>query len=210
MRSFSTGFSKAQMRAYQDGVMAYRYRGLECLRSPLDMAIHAREIWDMKPGAIIEIGSHHGASALWMADLVGNYGWDMPIHSLDITLPDLSDPRIKFLKADVFDLGASFEANGLLDLPRPWFVLEDSAHTYEACLAALNYLGGVLQAGDLLVMEDGPLVELGVSERYNGGPNRAIEEYMTTNPGVFEVEERLCDTFGQNMTYAPNGYLRKL
>ena len=66
-----------------------------------------------------------------------------------------------------------------------------------------------MQHGELLVMEDGVLVELGVSENYQGGPNRAIEEYMTVNPGVFEVDEALCDMFGRNATYAPNGYLRK-
>ncbi|WP_272003874.1 CmcI family methyltransferase [Roseovarius sp. ZX-A-9] len=210
MRSFKSAFTKDFLRKYQDGVMKYQYRGIECLRSPIDMAIQGRAIWDNAPGTIIEIGSHHGASALWMADLVGNYGRSTPIYSIDVKVPALTDPRINFVTGDVMDLGAAFAAHGIFDAPRPWFVLEDSAHTYPCCLAALEFLGEHMQAGELLCMEDGLLDELGVSANYGGGPNRAIAEYMQTHPGVFEVDEALCDTFGVNATYAPNGYLRKL
>lgn len=210
MRSFSSAFTYKFLRKYQDGVMAYKYRGIECLRSPIDAAIQAQAIWDLQPKTIIEIGSHHGASALWMADLVGNYGWDVHIHSIDRTPPTLSDDRITFIEGDVMDLGPAFDAHGLKDLPRPWFVLEDSAHTYPCCAAALAFLARHMQAGDLLCMEDGVLDELGVSENYQGGPNRAIKEFFETNPGVFEVDTGLCDMFGPNATYAPNGYMRKL
>lgn len=209
MRSFDSAFSYPFLRKYQDGVMKHHYRGIECLRSPIDMAIQGRAIWDLKPGTIIEIGSHKGASALWMADMIDNYGYDTGLYSIDITTPDLSDDRITFVQGDVHDLGPAFDAHNLRNAPRPWFVLEDSAHTYDACTAALSFLATVMQKGDLLCMEDGLLVELGVGENYGGGPNRAITEFYEANPGVFEVDEELCDTFGQNATYAPNGYMWK-
>lgn len=209
MRSFKTAFTKNFLRKYQDGVMLYHYRGIECLRSPIDMAIHTRAIWDIKPGTIIEIGSHKGGSALWMADTLQNYGSDAQIYSIDVKPPELRDDRINFVQGDVSNLGPCFDALDLKNAPRPWFVLEDSAHTYSCCLAALEFLAGQLIAGDLLVMEDGLLVELGVGENYGGGPNRAIAEFMESHPGVFEVDESLCDMFGKNATYAPNGYLRK-
>ncbi len=66
-----------------------------------------------------------------------------------------------------------------------------------------------MAAGDVLVMEDGNLAELGLEERYQGGPSRAIAEFMTHNPGRFEVLSSLCDLFGPNATNNPNGYLRK-
>ena len=190
--------------------MQYRYRGIECLRSPLDMAIQARAIWDLKPKTIVEIGSHHGASALWMADLVQNYGFDTAIFSIDVRAPELKDRRIEFVEGDVMDLGPAFDRHDMGNMPRPWFVLEDSAHTHACCLAALEFLARHMASGDLLVMEDGLLVELGVGENYGGGPNRAIAEFMKGRPGVFAVEEQLCDMFGRNATYAPNGYLRRM
>lgn len=209
MRSFKSPFSPEFLRSYQDGVMQYHYRGIECLRSPMDMAIQFRAIWDLRPGTIIEIGSHHGGSALWMADLIGNYGFDTAIYSIDIKVPDLKDDRITFIEGDVMNLGAAFDAHGLTDAPRPWFVLEDSAHTYPCCLAALEYLSTVMQKGDLLCMEDGIMDELGVSDNYQGGPNRAIREFFAANPDAFTLDEALCDTFGQNATYATNGYMWK-
>lgn len=209
MRPFDSAFTYTFLRKYQDGVMKHRYRGIECLRSPIDMAIQARAIWDLKPRTIIEIGSHQGGSALWMADMLDNYGFRTGLYSIDITPPDLRDDRITFIQGDVMNLGPAFKAHDLANAPRPWFVLEDSAHTYECCLAALEFLTPRLQAADLLVMEDGLLVELGVGDNYNGGPNRAIAEFMAAQPGVFEVDQALCDMFGPNATYAPNGYLRK-
>src|SRR6056297_412475 len=110
MRSFDSAFSYPFLRKYQDGVMKHHYRGIECLRSPIDMAIQGRAIWDLAPATIIEIGSHHGASAVWMADLVGNYGRsETQIFSIDRTVPELRDDRVTFVEGDVMDLGAGFE-----------------------------------------------------------------------------------------------------
>ena len=80
----------------------------------------------------------------------------------------------------------------------------------DGCLAALAEFSARMQPGDILAMEDGVLDDLGISERYDGGPNRALGEYLAAHPGVFEIAEDLCDMFGPNATYKPNGYLRKL
>lgn len=209
MRSFGTVFPGDFLEGYQAGVMQYRYRGLRCLRSPVDMAIQTRAIWDLQPATLIEIGSHSGGGALWLADTARAYGLKAHVFSVDLAPPQIVDPDVTFLQGDVLALDAVFAEHGLGMCPRPWFVIEDSAHTYEGCLAALNFLSGQMQTGDLLVMEDGVLDELGLSERYQGGPNRAIAEFLTARPETFEIDTALCDMFGRNATYAPNGYLRK-
>ena len=209
-RGFDTAFPVPFLRPYQAGAMKYRYRGVPCLKSPIDMAICARAIWDLQPKTVIEIGCKAGGSALWMADMLHSYGLDTPIYGIDLAPPNRPpDDRITFLKGDVNDLETVFRENGLLSRPHPWFVTEDSAHTYEGCRAALDFLAPHMAPGDLLVMEDGVLDDLGMTERYNGGPNRAIAEFLAERPGVFEIETELCDMFGKNATYAPNGYLRK-
>jgi len=209
LRPFKTAFPHSFLEEYQRGSLRYAYRGVPCLKSPIDMAIHTRAVWDLQPGTIIEIGSKHGGSALFYADLAERYGLEAKVWSIDLEPPKIDDPRISFLAGDVNALAPVFAENGLVDCPRPWFVIEDSAHTYEGCLAALSFLSGQMQAGDLLVMEDGVLDELGLTGRYGGGPNRAIAEFLTAHPDAFEIDTRLCDMFGRNATYAPNGYLRK-
>jgi cephalosporin hydroxylase len=67
-----------------------------------------------------------------------------------------------------------------------------------------------MSAGDVLVVEDGVLDELGVSEQHQGGPNRAGSEFLSANPGVFRVLYEYCARFGRNVTYNPNAYLAKI
>jgi cephalosporin hydroxylase len=66
-----------------------------------------------------------------------------------------------------------------------------------------------MKPGDMLVMEDGVLDDLGLTERYDGGPNRALRAFFSQNPDCFRVDRDLCDLFGKNATYAPNGWLWK-
>jgi cephalosporin hydroxylase len=65
VRDFSTFFKPGQLEAYHRGTMNYQYRGIPCLKSPIDLAIYLRLIWDAKPRTIFEIGSKAGGSALF-------------------------------------------------------------------------------------------------------------------------------------------------
>ncbi|EIC23739.1 cephalosporin hydroxylase [Thiorhodovibrio frisius] len=69
----------------------------------------------------------------------------------------------------------------------------------------LRQLADWMQPGDLLVMEDGVLDDLGLSERDGGGPNRALREFFSEHPDCFRVDRDLCDLFDRNANYAPNG-----
>ncbi|WP_417469613.1 CmcI family methyltransferase [Maricaulis sp.] len=211
IRSFNTAFPETFLKSYQDGVMRYTYRGVRCLKSPVDIAIYMKLLWDLKPNLIVEVGSHSGGSALMLADLATAFQLKPKIVSIDLARPEgVSDDRVTFVEGDVSDLEAVFSRLGLGEVPHPWFVSEDSAHTFSGCLAALKYLASVMTAGDILSMEDGVLDELNLSERYDGGPNRAIRTFLEEFPGCFEIDTALCDMFGTNATYNPNGYLRKL
>jgi cephalosporin hydroxylase len=209
-RSFKTFFDPTQLQAYQRGVMRYEYRGIFCLKSPIDVAIYLRLIHESGCRSIIEIGSKFGGSALMFRDFAyAVRGPEARIVSIDLQKPEVEFEGVRFLEGDVHDLSAVFAANDLWALPRPWLVVEDSAHTAVACAAALAFFATHLQAGEWLVMEDGTLDELGLSDRYGGGPNKAIGDFLNVHPGVFEVGAQYCDMFGPNATYNPNGYLRR-
>lgn len=208
-RPFKTALPQPFLETYQSGSLRFKYKGNDCLKSPIDLSIYMKLLWDLKPRTIIEIGSKHGGSALFFADIAQAFGLKAHVYSIDLDIPALEDDRITFLQGDVNHLEKTFVAHDLSDCPRPWFVCEDSAHTFQGCLSALRFLADEMRRGDMLAMEDGVLVELGLSERYDGGPNRAIAEFFEASPDVFEVATEYCDMFGQNATYNPNGYLRK-
>lgn len=211
MRPFDTAFTRPMLPGYQAGVMRYTYKGVRCLKSPVDIAIYLRLLWDLKPRLILEVGSHSGGSALLLADLADMLGLDARIVSIDLAIPEgVRDGRITFLQGDVLALDPVLDAAGVGDIPHPWFVTEDSAHSHAGCMAALDVFAARMAPGDILAMEDGVLADLGLSDRYDGGPNRAIADFLAARPESFAVAEDLCDMFGVNATYNPNGYLRKL
>jgi cephalosporin hydroxylase len=208
VREFATFFKPGQLEAYHQGTLNYHYRGIPCLKSPLDLAIYQTLMWDAKPRTIFEIGSKAGGSALFFRDVMRSFGLDGSVVSIDLNPPQLASEEVLFCQGDVHDLAVPFQKNDLHSRPRPWLVIEDSAHTFAACRAALQFFAKNLQTGEYLVIEDGVLDDLGWSERYDGGPNRAIAQFLKDQPGVFEITG-YCDMFGRNATFNPNGYLRK-
>ena len=212
MRSFQTAFTRPMLDSYQKGVMSHTYKGIRCLKSPIDIAIYMQVVWALQPRTMIEIGSHSGGSALFFADILGNMRCaDTPVISIDLETPqDVEDDRIRFLQGDVLNLASLFATEGIDDLPHPWFVTEDSSHSYAGCMAALELFAERMEPGDILAIEDGVLEDLGMSAKYDGGPNRAISDFLARHPESFQVATELCDMFGINATYNPNGYLRKL
>src|SRR5262245_16503991 len=132
-RDFKTFFTQRQVDAYQRGVMRYRYRERRCNKSPIDLAIYLRLLQDIRPRTLLEIGSKAGGSALIFRDYGRMLDLDLEIVSIDIRCPTKLFEGIEFLEGDVNDLQSVFEVNGLDARPRPWLVVEDSAHTHAAC-----------------------------------------------------------------------------
>ena len=211
IRSFKTPFTRPQLGAYHHGVMQYHYRDVMCNKSPIDIALYMHLIHAVEPGSFIEIGTKAGGSALMFRDMLRIYGFDTQVVSIDRAPPQV-DGRfdgIRFVEGNVLALEDTFAAHGLFDLPRPWVLSEDSAHTFDACTAVLNFAARHLRAGEYLIMEDSVLAELDLGARFDGGPSRALEVFFAAHPDVFEVDTTYCDMFGRNATTNPNGYLRK-
>ena len=78
-------------------------------------------------------------------------------------------------------------------------------------LAILSFFDGQLAAGDYIVVEDGALRGLPGDHyrRYLDGPSRAIEAFLRTRGAAYEIDTELCDFYGFNATYNPNGWLRR-
>jgi cephalosporin hydroxylase len=61
------------------------------------------------------------------------------------------------------------------------------------------------------VIEDGVVADL-PGDQYRGfqdGPNRAVAEFLLNTGSRYAIDIESCDFYGQNLTYAPNGWLVK-
>jgi cephalosporin hydroxylase len=210
-RNMASTLAVESLQAIQAGTLRYTWRGVPCVKNPFDFALYSLLVWHAKPATIIEIGSNAGGSALWFADMLRVFGLPAAVVSLDIAeVKGVSDPKIRFLVGDANNLGKTLTRELLSQLPRPWLVVEDSSHQYSTCLHVLRFFDPLLQAGEYLVVEDGTIDDLGIRDQYDGGPNRAIKEFIEGCDGRFAIDSAFCDYFGHNVTWNTNGYLRRV
>ncbi len=210
-RSYISSIPRENLTKLQAATMRYTWRGVLCNKNPFDLALYPMLLWEAKPGTIIEIGSKMGGSALWLDDLCIRFGLQTKLVSIDIDQrAKVRRNSITFWQGDGRDLRAVLTPEILAGLPRPWIVIEDADHHYLTTKAVIEFFAPVTRPGDYLLIEDGICDSFGNQHRYDGGPNRAVTEFLAGRPGIFEVDTRWCDFFGFNVTWNPNGYLRRL
>jgi len=216
LRSFLSSVPKLYLREIQKAtVRKHTWKGIHFCKDPFDIALYQLLLWELQPKTIIEVGTKAGGSALWLRDQSRVLELDAPVISID-TDPSKLDSRarkalgIYFITADARDLASYSEVNNrVIHAPHPWLVIEDSDHNYETVKGSLAYFGPKLVKGDYLVVEDGVMETFGNSHQYDGGPNRAVEEFLKDNQN-YEVDYRYTDYYGTNVTWAPNGWLRRV
>ena len=211
-RSYRTSIPQPFLGRLQDSVHHYRYRNIQMVKSPFDMALYPLMLWNLKPRTIIEIGSKEGGSALWLADQVRNFGLDTKILSIDlIRVANLEDPLITFLSGNGRDLSGTLTSGLLADLQRPWLVIEDADHTEKTSLSVLEFFDPLLVEGDRIVIEDGIMSDLYPDSfpDCSSGPHMALKTFLAIRANDYEIDSFYCDFFGYNATWSPNGILKK-
>jgi cephalosporin hydroxylase len=191
----------------QQGAMAYRYRGVPLLKNPFDLALYPMLLERAKPRTLIEIGSFAGGSALWFADQAPG----MRVLSVDLEPPaGVTHPSVTFLRGDARTLDGALPEELMQSLERPLLVVEDSNHLAGTTAAVLDFFDPWMRAGEYLVVEDGILTAMRAADSYEGGPLKAIREFLERTKGSYEVDRSLCDYFGTNVTWNVDGYLRRV
>ena len=196
------------IRSVFNGHHHITYRGIQTLKCPFDYVIYQMIIMQLKPDLVIEIGTRHGGSTLYIADLLDIIGGGI-IHSIDINTPPnvdilVANPRIK-----LFDCGwQGYDLNQAKDFSNV-LVIDDASHIYEDAIGSLRKFAPLVTQGSYFIMEDGIIDELGISKDYRGGPLKAIYEFLKDNDN-FVVDREWCDMFGNNATFNVDGYLKKV
>lgn len=182
------------------------YRGVKAIRNPFDYLIYQMIISEVRPDLIIEVGTNHGGSAFYMADLLDSLGHGM-IHSIDIT--DRVPKEVKnHLRIKLFfDGWENYDLENTQGYDKI-LVIEDGSHMYHDSMGAMVKFKDLVDVGSYLIVEDGIIDELGLSQDYDGGPKRAISEFLVKYP-EFEIDRKWCDFFGSNATFNVDGYLKR-
>lgn len=187
-------------RSTKVGALALTYKGLLNIKTPFDLALYTRLIWELQPRTILELGSLQGGSGLWFADhmsvLCENPG---EVHSFDLRTKCIHEsathPLLTFHQVDLSDV-AAFDEDLLTRLPHPWLVIDD-AHV--KIFSIFSYLNRFLASGDYYVIEDNPM----------NADKEIIDGLQLVEQSGFLIDTYYTDAFGANLTCAPNAWLRK-
>lgn len=205
--NFRSSIPKKNLQAIQSGTMRYHWKGVHCCKNPFDLALYSMLLWSLRPKTIFEIGTKEGGSALWFRDITRSFDLDTIIFSVDINQrAEILFEGIMLLEGNAADLSPTLDK--YLDSPHPWLIVEDSSHMYGDTLAVLEYFSSHLESGDYIVVEDGICNTFGHSHRYKGGPSLAIRNFLKLH-SEFEIDRYYCNFYGKNVTWNPNGYLRR-
>jgi cephalosporin hydroxylase len=199
------------MDSIQGGTLTYDYKGIMTAKNPFDLALYDLLISRLRPRTVIEIGTGNGGSSIWIADHLSIHGIDGIVHSMDIvkrTPP--AHPRVELHLGDARKIEAVFSDDWLDRQARPLLVIDDGDHSYTSVLKILDYFGPRMTTGEYVIVEDGSADDLGLSHKLDGGPLRAIREYLSRSTALFAMDRSYCDFYGRNVTGNANGYLRRI
>lgn len=175
------------------------WRGRKILKSPTDLWMYAELIQRIRPALIIESGTYEGGSALFMADLMGVFGIEGKVVTIDIAPRKVPEhPKVTAMVGSSLSDTVVFRVTSMRDLT-PKIVILDSDHSYKHVLAEMQLYSRFLASGDYLIVEDTS------TDMLDGGPSRAVREFLMDNP--FQIDTH-CERLG--LTFNRGGYLLRL
>lgn len=196
------------IKSVEIGHHKVKFHGIPMIRCPFDYVIYQMIIWDVKPDLIIEIGTNRGGSAYYYATLLDAIGHGV-IHTIDIIEMEkdervINHPRINFFTEGFqnYDIEQVKKFSNIL-------VIDDGSHDYDDVKESLIKFNNLVTLNSYFIVEDGIIDKLGMSDDYNGGPNKAIKEFLSHNKN-FEIDLNYTNFFGQNATFNTNGYLKRV
>lgn len=198
---------KISVQSIYEGHHQVTYKGIKAIRCPFDYVIYQMIINEVKPDLVIEVGTNIGGGALYIADLLDMNGKGV-LHTIDIV--DIVDPRVKEHNRIKFFTKGWEDYN--LELTQGFekiLIIEDASHYYEDTIGILNKFYSLVSLDSYFIIEDGIINELGFENGYNGGPLKALREFLPNHP-EFIVDRKWCDMFGKNATFNVNGYLKRI
>ena len=202
------GVTDAFHRLYYDSAVwkdTY-WLGTRAQKCPLDLWIYQEILQETKPDLILETGTAHGGSALYLASVCELLGRGEVV-TVDIS-PIEGRPehdRITYLTGPSTADEVVAEVKGHVAMHERVLVILDSDHSCNHVLDELRTYGPWVSPGSYLIVEDTNVNGHPVLPEHGPGPMEALEEFLA------ETEDFEIDTAREKFffTYNPRGFLRK-
>jgi cephalosporin hydroxylase len=183
-----------------------RFLGVPVAKNPLDLWIYQEIMFETRPDLIVETGTAHGGSALYMASVCDLLGKGRVV-SVDIAplAGRPAHPRVTFLNGSSVAPETVAQVREQIAGGERVMVVLDSDHSESHVLKELEAYGPLVTPGCYLVVEDTNVNGRPVFRGHGPGPAEAVARFLDRHP-EFErdaAREKLMFTFN------PGGYLRR-
>jgi cephalosporin hydroxylase len=202
------GITEAFHRLYYDTAVwkdTY-WLGVPTQKCPLDLWIYQEILYEQRPDLIIETGTAHGGSALYLACVCDQLGRG-EIVTVDV-FPIDGRPRhdrVTYITGSSTTPEVVTEVERLAEGRERVLVILDSDHARDHVLDELRIYGGLVSPGSYLVVEDTNVNGHPVFPEHDAGPMEAVDDFLAEND-EFEIDLAREKFF---LTFNPRGFLRR-
>jgi cephalosporin hydroxylase len=196
---------------HQGTFVQTRWMGVQTEKLPLDLWIYQELLFELKPQLVIETGTRHGGSALFIAhmlDIIGGENGGGKIVSIDIAPDEIlpQHPRITFLRSSSTAPEMVGSVTSMAAGKSPVLVILDSDHTAAHVLAEMRAYHSLVTPGSYMIVEDTNVNGHPVFPEFGPGPLEAVQSFLKENQ-EFEIDQSREKFL---ITFNPHGYLRKI
>lgn len=183
------------------------WMGVPTEKIPLDLWLYQELMHALRPQLVIETGTRHGGSALFlshMLDLIGGAG---EVLTVDVTRPPDAPqhPRLTYLTGSSTDPEIVRQVRGRAGGRAPVLLILDSDHSERHVLAEMRAYHDLVTPGSYMIVEDTNVNGHPVRPEHGPGPMEAVAAFLRENQD-FEIDRR-CEKF--LLTANPSGFLRR-
>jgi cephalosporin hydroxylase len=183
------------------------WMGTKALKCPLDMWLYQEIVHQTRPDLIIETGTWHGGSGLYLASLceLARHG---QVVSIDIdhskALP--THPRLDYITGSSVSEAVLAQVARLAEGKSSVLVILDSDHSRAHVAQELEAYQAFVTVGNYMVVEDTNINGHPVLPGYGDGPMEALRDFLSANDHF--ISDASKEKF--LMSFNPKGYLLKL
>lgn len=206
-RAVARCFAELYYARIETTIFGTRFLGIQTLKYPTDLWIYQEIVADTLPDLIVETGTWHGGSALFLATVCDAIGHGRVI-SIDTEpqqpLPE--HPRVTFLTGSSTDRAVLERIGVDAAAVERVMVILDADHSREHVAAELAAYSDLVTPGCYLIAEDTNVNGHPVLPDHGPGPGEAVAEFLAGDRryAADGSSERLL------LTANPGGFLRRV
>ena len=200
---------------YDAGIAStLNWRGMPMIKNPCDLWMMIELLQRIKPSVLVETGTHHGASALYFAEMMKLLGSPIRIVTVDINPKWLVDPAaygidsVVGYSTDEAVIGKvkDIVAKAVQQNPGPVMVTLDSDHSESNVTRELELYAPLVTPNSYLIVEDTNVNGHPAAADHGPGPWESVHKFLAANPQF--VRDPDCQRY--LLTFFPDGWLRRV